>query len=76
MESCQQTKKAGRSPIHKETKERVNMSLTPTARDGLDFLATSLEISRSELIERIGRGLIPLAVPQFYQFPVSGAKAS
>jgi hypothetical protein len=34
--------------------------LTPTSINGLDTLATSLGMSRSELVERIGRGIIPI----------------
>jgi hypothetical protein len=33
----------------------VTLSLTPTAVDGLDELAKLLNVSRSELVERIGR---------------------
>ena len=40
---------------HGEAKVNVNSSLTPTAKDNLDTAAASLDISRSELIERLGR---------------------
>ncbi len=43
-----------------ELKKRVNIMLTPTSINGLDTLATSLGMSRSELVERIGRGIIPI----------------
>lgn len=39
-----------------ELKRRVNMTLTPTSVSGLDSLASSLGLCRSELVERIGRG--------------------
>ena len=45
-----------------ELKKRVNITLTPTSINGLDALATSLGISRSELVERIGRGVIPIHI--------------
>lgn len=47
--------------IHDELKTRVTLSLTPKAVEGLDSLAKELLMSRSELVERIGRGIIPLA---------------
>lgn len=40
---------------HGEAKVNVNSSLTPTAKDNLDTAATAIGISRSELIERLGR---------------------
>jgi hypothetical protein len=45
-----------------ELKKRVNIMLTPTSINGLDTLATTLGISRSELVERIGRGVIRVQV--------------
>lgn len=47
--------------LHDELKTRINLSLTPTAVEGLDAIATELGISRSELVERIGRRKILLA---------------
>ncbi|MBD3881715.1 ribbon-helix-helix protein, CopG family [Phormidium tenue FACHB-886] len=46
--------------LHDELKKRVNFSLTPKAVEGLDLLATDRGLSRSELIEQIGRRRIPL----------------
>jgi uncharacterized protein YidB (DUF937 family) len=46
----------------KQLKKRVTMSLTPKGVDGLDALASDLGLSRSELVERIGRRVIPLQV--------------
>lgn len=43
-----------------ELKKRVNMTLTPTGINGLDVIAGSLGLNRSELVERIGRGIIPI----------------
>lgn len=40
---------------HEETKTRINMTLTPTAIASLDRIAAELEISRSELVERLAR---------------------
>ncbi len=51
----------GYPELYDEVKKRVNLSLTPTAIAGLDRLAEELDLSRSELVEQIGRGLIPLA---------------
>lgn len=47
--------------LHDELKTRVNLSLTPTGIEGLDTLASKWGLSRSELVERIGRGQISLA---------------
>lgn len=38
-----------------EPKQRCNLSLTSTAIASLDAIATALDISRSELVERIAR---------------------
>ncbi|MEP0794225.1 ribbon-helix-helix protein, CopG family [Trichocoleus sp. DQ-A3] len=39
-------------------KKPVNLSLTPKAIEGLDTLAAKLRLSRSEIVEQIGRGLL------------------
>jgi len=51
----------GQPELYDVLKKRYSMTLTPTGADGLDAIASSLGISRSELVERIGRGLIPLS---------------
>jgi metal-responsive CopG/Arc/MetJ family transcriptional regulator len=44
----------GRQPIRGETKERVNMTLTPTCQQGLDIIAATLGFpSRSEAVEEL-----------------------
>ncbi|MEP0884947.1 ribbon-helix-helix protein, CopG family [Microcoleus sp. FACHB-SPT15] len=43
-----------------KNKENRTIRLTSEAYAGLEQLALQREISRSELMERIGRGLIPL----------------
>ena len=40
---------------YEEQKERVNLSLTPTAILFFDAIAERLNISRSEVLERIAR---------------------
>jgi hypothetical protein len=45
----------GRTPLYGETKTRVNLSLTPTSVGGLDLVARSLNMTRSELVEHVGR---------------------
>ena len=64
-------KRGGRRPRNKgepafydEMKKRVGISVTPTALEGFDEHATTWDVSKSELIERIGRGIIPLPSPQ------------
>jgi hypothetical protein len=51
------SKKADREE-YGEKKDRVNISLTPTAQKLLDDQGAALGVSRSELIERFARGLI------------------
>ena len=55
-----QKKSKGVPELHDEVKKRVNLSLTPTAIAGLDKLAQEFDLSRSELVEQIGRGKLPL----------------
>jgi hypothetical protein len=51
----------GSGEIYDEVKKRVSVALTETGVSQLDALAKSLGLSRSELVERIGRSLIPIA---------------
>ncbi len=46
--------------MYDELKELVSISITKTAQFGLNKISESLKISRSELIERIGRGLLTI----------------
>ena len=50
----------GEPELYDELKKRITLAITPTGVEGLDAIASSLGLSRSELVERIGRGLIPL----------------
>jgi hypothetical protein len=50
----------GQPEVYDELKKIVSVSITPTAQAGLDQLSEQLNISRSELIERIGRGLFTI----------------
>lgn len=45
-------------------KTRITVSITPTAVNGIDAIADSLDISRSELLERIGRGMLQVKAVQ------------
>jgi hypothetical protein len=36
----------------------MNNAVTPTAQAGLDAIAKSMNLSRSELVERIGRQML------------------
>jgi hypothetical protein len=51
----------GQPEVYDELKKIVSFSITPTAMTGLEQLSEQLNISRSELIERIGRGLLAIA---------------
>ena len=60
--SCKGTKsKRGQPEIYDEIKKAVSFAITPAAQLGLTRLSQQLKISRSELIERIGRGLLTIA---------------
>lgn len=43
---------------YNELKTRITVSITPTAVNGIDAMAKSWNLSRSELLERIGRGML------------------
>jgi hypothetical protein len=51
----------GQPEIYDELKEIVSFCITPTSQLGLAQLSQQLNISRSELIEQIGRGLLTIA---------------
>jgi hypothetical protein len=44
--------------MYSEVKQKKTFSLTPTASQNLDNLSAALDLSQSELIERIAKGLI------------------
>lgn len=50
--------------LYNELKRRLNLTLTPTAIEGLDGRAKEWDLSKSELVEQIGRGIITLPSPQ------------
>lgn len=54
----------GEPAFYDEMKKRVNLSLTPTGFDGLENLAEEWGLSKSELVEQIGRGTIPVPKPE------------
>ncbi|NER40047.1 MAG: ribbon-helix-helix protein, CopG family [Oscillatoria sp. SIO1A7] len=43
-----------------ERKERLGINITPTAIKALDIRAQQLDLSRSELIEQLARGLVTM----------------
>jgi hypothetical protein len=49
-----------REPMYGEVKKRREIMVTATGWDGLKALAASMDLSVSELAERLGRGTIPL----------------
>lgn len=48
----------GQGEIYDETKKSTSFGLTLTAKAGLKKISSDLNISTSELIEQIGRGLL------------------
>jgi len=51
----------GQPEVYDELKKIASFCITPTAIEGLKQLSSQLNISRSELIERIGRGVLTIA---------------
>jgi len=51
----------GQPEIYNELKKIASFSITPTAKAGLAKLSAVRNISASELIEQIGRGIISLS---------------
>jgi hypothetical protein len=50
--------------LYNEIKVCYSVALTPTGAGKLDALATSLNLSRSEFVERVARGKIGLLFPE------------
>ncbi|BBD63544.1 CopG domain protein DNA-binding domain protein (plasmid) [Nostoc sp. HK-01] len=50
----------GQPEAYDELKKIVSVSLTPTALAGIDKISRDYKISRSELLERIGRSIIQI----------------
>jgi hypothetical protein len=50
----------GQPALYSEMKKLVTLSMTPTALSGLDERADQMGLSRSEFVEQIGRGVIPV----------------
>lgn len=55
-----------RPSFYEESKKHQRIRITPTAWQGLTLFAESLDVSVSELLERIGRGAI--AEPDYRGF--------
>ncbi|MBE9229237.1 hypothetical protein IQ264_27925 [Phormidium sp. LEGE 05292] len=51
----------GQPEIYDELKKPASFAITPTAKAGLAKLSAARNISASELIEQIGRGIISLS---------------
>ena len=59
-----------------EMKHKYTLALTPSSVANLDAIASQLDISRSELVERIGRGIIGLKLDEDVELPYnSNARA-
>ncbi|MBD2028183.1 hypothetical protein [Leptolyngbya sp. FACHB-711] len=50
----------GRPEMYSEVKKPACLALTPTAITQLEELAKTMNLSKSELVERIARGLISI----------------
>ncbi len=52
----------GQPEIYDELKKGTTVALTDTAAAGLNQLAAAMGISRSEFVERIGRGILKVTI--------------
>jgi len=50
----------GEPELYDEKKKPLNLAMTPTGAKKLDALAQQMGLTRSEFVERIARGIIPL----------------
>lgn len=50
----------GEPELYDEKKKPLNLAMTPTGAKKLDAMAKNLGLTRSEFVERIARGIIPL----------------
>ncbi len=57
----------GQPEDYDQLKQRVTICITPSAREGLDHLSSLRAISRSELIERIGRQILKIVDAELFQ---------
>lgn len=56
-----EAKRKSRETLYGEHKKPTMISLTPTGAEKLEALAAEFSLSRSELIEQIARGIIPIS---------------
>jgi len=54
--------KKGEPQLWDEIKRRVCVTLTPAGASGLTAIAESMGLSRSELLERLGRGVLAISL--------------
>ena len=54
----------GKPLFYDECKKRTTVTLTPTANEGLNEIAKKHQLSVSEFMERIGRGIIQVIEPE------------
>ena len=63
----------GKGELYDEVKQRINLTLTPTAKQKLDDMAWGRRLSMSELVEQIARGeylLVPKSEAELLGKPV------
>ena len=64
MPQLSQKNLRGRAELYDEVKQCFSVALTPTGASKLDALARSFHLSRSELVEKVARGQIPLQLEE------------
>jgi hypothetical protein len=56
-------KQRGQPELYDEVKKRVTIALTPTGDKRLSELASIFDLSKSEFVEQLARGVIPILTP-------------
>jgi hypothetical protein len=56
-------KQRGQPELYDEVKKRVTIALTPTGDKRLSELASTFDLSKSEFVEQLARGVIPILTP-------------
>lgn len=55
----------GQGELYDEVKTRITLAITPTGNESLEALAELMKVSKSELVERFARRLIPVTTDAY-----------
>lgn len=71
LENLRMGHSPGRKPVYTQSKSRHGVTLTNDAWAGVQAIANRLEVSVSELLERIGRNQLTVMEPHTLEQPLS-----